>query len=197
MNLVDPTGEIAETWWDALNVIYDAGKIVKNGVEMGYEWARNAYGTVTNNQALIDDSQKWWEQDKKELKEWLIDAWTNVVATAIPFAPAGAAKVARAVDKLNDASKTWDKTKVFNSIKETWFSWSQRTYYESSQEEKIQRYYFFQSSSLQTMSKCWAEYCREGAWEESISRNDPRITWKYQLESERKKYPREFGNTSV
>ncbi len=96
VNLVDPTWEVWDTIWDVANMAYDAAKIAKNGLEMAYEWARNAYGTITGNQQLVQDSQQAWQQDKKELWEWVIDAWVDTIAAAIPFVPAGGSKLARA-----------------------------------------------------------------------------------------------------
>lgn len=126
INYVDPTGELLDTIWDIWNVTYYATKIVKNGLEMAYEWTRNAYWTYTNNQQLIQESQQAWEQDKKELWEWLIDAGTDAIAAVVPFVPAGTSKTLRIVDKANDAglaTKTFSlDSKILWQMEKRWWT---------------------------------------------------------------------------
>ena len=77
----DPSGYLADTFWDAASIVFDIGKI---GV-----------GIYKGDNDLID--------------EGLIDLAADAAALVIPFVPAGATKVARhgddVADGLNDARK--------------------------------------------------------------------------------------------
>lgn len=78
---IDPDGEFWDTIWDVLNLAYDVGAAGYNHIKGDHETAKS---------------------------HW-IDAGTDLVATLIPFVPAGATKVLKTADKVVDAVKTADK----------------------------------------------------------------------------------------
>lgn len=78
---IDPDGEIWDTIWDVLNLVYDVGAAGYNHIKGDHETAKS---------------------------HW-IDAGTDLVATLVPFVPAGATKVLKTADKVADAVKTADK----------------------------------------------------------------------------------------
>ena len=102
---VDPSGEIVDTFWDAWNVSYDIWWIL---------WWSALYvqWVIQNNQ----EYKKFWLE---WIKNSSIDAWSDSLATMIPWVPAWSTKIAKFTAKNGD--EIWDKSKVFNNIKETKF----------------------------------------------------------------------------
>ena len=76
VNLSDPNGHIVDTFWDAASIAYDVGKIT--------------YGYV--------------ESDDEAWKDGWVDLGVDAVAAMVPGVPAGASKVARALNKVEDAA---------------------------------------------------------------------------------------------
>lgn len=115
----DPTGEFFETIWDAWNVLYDVGRWVKNLAEVGYEWAKYGYASVTGNTCLKKQALAGMRQDAGELWEVVVDVSMDALATVIPFVPAGGTKVLRMGTKHADevASAVKDSKKIhWNSL---------------------------------------------------------------------------------
>ncbi len=113
LRYIDPTGEIFETPWDLANVVYDAGRLVKNTAELGYGAAKYEYGALTNNQVLKSNATNGLRTDWGDLKSAGFDTIFDTGATLIPFVPAGVTKVDDAVSLLNKGEKN---VKVYQSI---------------------------------------------------------------------------------
>jgi RHS repeat-associated protein len=152
INLVDPTGEAAETAWDILNVAYDVLVVSKNSVEVIANGVTNIYASATWNQELAQSSYQAQLQNYSELWNALIDTAADTLSAAIPFVPAGGTKVVRAVggtkvwsviiktteDLFSNSSKmknvsagwqrsiTWDANKIFNDLAKN-YKWQIKT----------------------------------------------------------------------
>lgn len=106
LKYVDPTGNFFETAWDVGNLIYDAGRLVKNTVEVNVGLAKYGYGVITKNQALQNSALTQMSGDLGDLKSAGIDTAFDAGATMIPFVPAGMTK---AVGKADDVAKISEK----------------------------------------------------------------------------------------
>lgn len=107
---VDPSGEVAETFWDIWNIVYDVWRWIKNVWEIIW-WAISYWvWSVKWDEYLKEASTKWLKSDLKDLWEVWVDAWTDALATMIPFVPAGGSKVARELEeKIRQTEKSIKK----------------------------------------------------------------------------------------
>ena len=93
INLVDPTGEFAETPWDLVNVGYDAGSLAYREVLAVYNQFRaNGTNDANQKQAYQDRANEY----EKSSKDALIDLSSDALSAATPGLPAGTTKVLRA-----------------------------------------------------------------------------------------------------
>ncbi len=93
---VDPSGQFFETLWDAANVLYDAGRAVKNVAEAGYEGARYGINKLTGDEAGAQDAAAELKKDLGELGEAGLDLVLDGIALALPVVPAGGQRAVRA-----------------------------------------------------------------------------------------------------
>ena len=110
--LVDPQGEWVETFWDVVNTVVDAGVVVKNVAEIGYNDAKFLAGAVTGNETIKTEAVEGLKHDLGELGWGAVDVAADSAATLIPFVPAGLTKGLRAVDDV--AATASDIKKIGN-----------------------------------------------------------------------------------
>ncbi len=92
----DPDGLALDTILDAINVVHDVGRLVKNGAEMGWGAAATGYHKAVGNSAAADASWNGIGGDWGEFKQAVGDTVIDATATCVPFVPAGLQKATRA-----------------------------------------------------------------------------------------------------
>ncbi len=116
----DPTGLFLDTVWDIANVAYDVGRWVKNVAELAWDGAQYAYGSVTSNSCLTKQAVASAQGNLSDLWEVAVDAWTDALATMIPFVPAGTTKVVRMGKNIEQVSLRGAANPVIKEAAKKW-----------------------------------------------------------------------------